>query len=84
MQRGLQLSESLRRIRYGACGILLSSLSVSEVTGSAIDRPNVLFIAIDDPHEWTNLAGDPQYRTVIEKHRCWLPKHDAEAVAEMR
>jgi arylsulfatase A-like enzyme len=29
-----------------------------------------------DPHEWTNLASQPQYGEVIEQHRRWLPKVD--------
>ncbi len=48
------------------------------------DGTNELYNHRNDPNEWTNLAGDPQYRAVIEKHRLWLPQHDAEAVTEMR
>ena len=29
-----------------------------------------------DPHEWTNLAGDPRYAAVIAEHQKWLPKID--------
>ncbi len=29
-----------------------------------------------DPNEWTNLAGDPKYATVIADHAKWLPKRD--------
>jgi len=28
----------------------------------------------NDPNEWTNLAGDPQYADVIREHRRWLPE----------
>ena len=26
-----------------------------------------------DPAEWNNLSGDPNYATLIEEHRAWLP-----------
>ncbi len=29
-----------------------------------------------DPHEWTNLAGRPEFAGVIEQHRKWLPAID--------
>jgi len=35
-----------------------------------------LYDMINDPHEWTNLAGRPEYASVIEEHRKWLPKID--------
>lgn len=28
----------------------------------------------NDPHEWTNLAADPAFASVIEQHKRWLPK----------
>jgi hypothetical protein len=31
-----------------------------------------------DPWEWNNIAGDPEYATVIAEHRKWLPKKEAE------
>ncbi len=31
-----------------------------------------------DPNEWTNLAGDPGYETVIEEHAAWVPALNAE------
>jgi len=31
-----------------------------------------------DPNEWTNLAGDPRYRDIIERLKKFLPKVDAE------
>lgn len=48
-------------------------------------RPNVLLIAFDDlgdwiqrdPHEWTNLVGDPRHRETIAAHRRWLPEREA-------
>ncbi|MBM3882301.1 MAG: sulfatase [Verrucomicrobia bacterium] len=30
-----------------------------------------------DPHEWTNLARDPQHAAVLRDHARWLPKLDA-------
>lgn len=30
-----------------------------------------------DPNEWTNLAGDPQYATVIQELSHWLPRTNA-------
>lgn len=29
-----------------------------------------------DPHEWTNLAGDPTHAAVLAAHRRWLPRID--------
>ncbi|MEX2026938.1 MAG: sulfatase, partial [Pirellulaceae bacterium] len=29
-----------------------------------------------DPHEWTNLAGKPEYASVIAEHKKWLPRID--------
>ncbi len=30
-----------------------------------------------DPHEWSNLAGNPDYSGVIEEHAKWLPRDEA-------
>ncbi len=35
----------------------------------------------NDPNEWTNLAGDPQYADTIRGHVRWLPAHNAEPVS---
>jgi choline-sulfatase len=43
----------------------------------------VLFIAVDDPNEWNNLAGDPQFADVIASHRKWLPKPEAKQVPDL-
>jgi arylsulfatase A-like enzyme len=32
----------------------------------------------DDPYEWKNIAGDPHYREVIEEHKDWLPRNNAQ------
>ncbi len=29
-----------------------------------------------DPHEWTNVSGQPQYASVIAEHKKWLPQID--------
>jgi len=34
-----------------------------------------------DPHEWSNLAGDPAQRENLAAHRHWLPAINAEPVA---
>ncbi|MDA1016688.1 MAG: sulfatase [Planctomycetota bacterium] len=34
-----------------------------------------------DPNEWTNLAGNAKYKSVIEGHRAWLPKASAKPAA---
>ena len=41
-------------------------------TNCALD-PEQLFDMEADPNEHVNLAGDEQYRDVIEEHRRWLP-----------
>ncbi|MCL4202179.1 MAG: sulfatase [Pirellulaceae bacterium] len=40
------------------------------------DGSEELYDVQNDPHEWTNLAADPQYVDVIGEHRRWLPKID--------
>lgn len=35
-----------------------------------------------DPHEWTNLAGDPRHRDILAEHRRWLPAHEAAAAPD--
>ena len=31
----------------------------------------------NDPWEWTNLVGDPNYDSVLKRHRTYLPETDA-------
>lgn len=38
------------------------------------DGSEELYDMRNDPNEWTNLAGDPQYADVIREHRRWLPE----------
>ena len=37
-----------------------------------------------DPHEWTNLAGNPKHTAVIADHRRWLPKNEAKPVKDLK
>ena len=37
-----------------------------------------------DPHEWTNVAGNPALASVIAEHRRWLPKREATAAPDMK
>jgi arylsulfatase A-like enzyme len=30
-----------------------------------------------DPHEWINLAAQPRFAAILEKHRQWLPRAEA-------
>lgn len=40
------------------------------------DGSEELYDMEKDPKAWTNLATDPQFQSVIEEHRQWLPKID--------
>ena len=48
------------------------------------DGSQELYETQRDPHEWHNLAGDPQYRAVILEHAAYLPKINAEPLPESR
>jgi arylsulfatase A-like enzyme len=37
------------------------------------DGSEELYDHAKDPHEWHNLAQDPEYANVIKKHAKWLP-----------
>lgn len=41
------------------------------------DGSEELYDMQNDPHEWTNLAGRPEFTAVIEEHKKWLPAIDA-------
>jgi choline-sulfatase len=43
------------------------------------DGSEELYDMQNDPHEWTNLAGDPQHQAVLAEHRRWLPEIDRPA-----
>lgn len=38
------------------------------------DNTEELYDIEKDPNEWTNLAADPDYDTIIADHKKWLPK----------
>ncbi len=38
------------------------------------DGSEELYDHSNDPHEWRNLAGAPEYAEIIRKHARWLPK----------
>jgi arylsulfatase A-like enzyme len=40
------------------------------------DGSEELYDMQHDPHEWTNLAGRPEFADVIDEHRKWLPAID--------
>ncbi len=40
------------------------------------DDTEELYDTKADPNEWTNLAGKPEYASIIAEHRKWLPKVD--------
>lgn len=40
------------------------------------DGSEELYNLQNDPHEWDNLAGQPQYAEIIAEHRKWLPEKD--------
>jgi hypothetical protein len=40
------------------------------------DGAEELYDLHSDPHEWTNLIGDPQHAAVAAEHRRWLPQID--------
>ncbi len=41
-----------------------------------VDGSEELYDHDHDPHEWTNLAGDPQMKSILDAHRKWLPKDE--------
>ena len=40
------------------------------------DGSEELYDLVNDPQEWTNLAGRAEHAAVIAEHRRWLPKVD--------
>jgi len=68
-----------------AAAVLIALTPAGAAVGG--DRPNVLFIAVDDlydrqrdPNEWTNLAGDPKFADTRRGLAAWLPTVNARAV----
>lgn len=44
------------------------------------DGTEELYDHRQDPHEWTNLAGQAGYGPILERHRAWLPVKEAKTV----
>ena len=40
------------------------------------DGSEELYDHQNDPNEWTNLAGNPEFAPIIAEHKKWLPKID--------
>ena len=59
---------------------LFASSSVS----SRITRGAIRFIQTDDPNEWTNLAGNPEYDSLKRKCAAQLPKEEAPQITSGR
>lgn len=51
---------------------------------SYADGSQELYSHKDDPNEWKNLAGDPQYADIIAQHREWLPTVNVDPVPGSR
>ncbi len=49
-----------------------------------IDGSVELYDHENDPHEWYNLADDPQYANVIARLKRWVPLQDAPQVPDMK
>jgi arylsulfatase A-like enzyme len=45
------------------------------------DDSEELYDMQEDPHEWVNLANDPNMNSVLAEHRRWLPKIDVAPVS---
>lgn len=48
------------------------------------DGSEELYQMREDPNEWTNLAGNPAYQSVLEDHRKWLPSRNEKPVPGSR
>lgn len=48
------------------------------------DGTEELYDHESDPHEWTNLAGDPAFDEVIMDHRRWLFSEEADPVSDLK
>jgi arylsulfatase A-like enzyme len=48
------------------------------------DGSEELYDHTGDPHEWNNLASDPDHSEVIATHRKWLPEKNAPQVRDMK
>ena len=48
------------------------------------DGTEELYDHAKDPNEWTNVAAKPEHADVIEAHKKWLPKAEADAVPNLK
>jgi arylsulfatase A-like enzyme len=48
------------------------------------DGSEELYDIVNDPHEWTNLAGNPRHTETIAELARWLPKHDEPDIGSNR
>ncbi len=48
------------------------------------DGSEELYDHENDPHEWNNLAGHAEWKTVMQQHRKWLPRKEAKQVPDLR
>lgn len=48
------------------------------------DGSEELYDHENDPQEWTNLAKDPQYKSIINKLKKWVPKENEKEVEEVK
>ena len=62
MRHANQIGESVRRGSV-ACLLVLTAVFSSSVLPAA-EKPNVLFIAVDDLNDWTGFAGHPDAITL--------------------
>ena len=47
------------------------------------DGTEELYDHVCDKNEWTNLAENPHYKTVLDSIRAFIPKYNAEQVPDM-
>lgn len=60
----------------GLCRLLFW-WGTTQVAYAQADRPNVLFVAVEDLKDW---AGDERYRRVTQRLRRVLPEREAEPI----
>ncbi len=48
------------------------------------DGSEELYKHPEDPHEWYNLSGKLEYRSIIEAHRKWIPQNEVSPVQDLR
>jgi arylsulfatase A-like enzyme len=48
------------------------------------DGTQELYDHDNDPDEWYNLAGDPEYARVVRKHQKWIPNKNADQCPDLK